>query len=248
MLVIRGELLKRYPNAVIYAHRACWQREAVTAADEDARTLRRSGRDRQHRRAPARLVDAAEEELKPPTTKVLTPLYEAKVDPDIYFFGFDLTVEDAKGGDGSHPDDDPGLVLRHQGTARRATIRTRRRPAGPDPGVERPVLAEDRHRSRAVHRSRGGTGHAAVAARAPTTRSSRSSRTTGTSPGAGRHDLGRAGLHTVPGAGAGRPSTLPRCSPRGAVTDFDDLRGATAAGPAGARRRRRRHRRDPRAA
>ena len=27
MLVIRGELLKRYPNAVIYAHRACWQRK-----------------------------------------------------------------------------------------------------------------------------------------------------------------------------------------------------------------------------
>ena len=26
MLSIRGELLKRYPNAVIYAHRACWQR------------------------------------------------------------------------------------------------------------------------------------------------------------------------------------------------------------------------------
>jgi hypothetical protein len=26
VLVIRGELLKRYPTAVIYAHRACWQR------------------------------------------------------------------------------------------------------------------------------------------------------------------------------------------------------------------------------
>ena len=25
MLVIRGELLKRYPNAVIYAHRAVWR-------------------------------------------------------------------------------------------------------------------------------------------------------------------------------------------------------------------------------
>ena len=27
VLVIRGELLKRYPTAVIYAHRACWQRK-----------------------------------------------------------------------------------------------------------------------------------------------------------------------------------------------------------------------------
>jgi len=29
---------------------------------------------------------------RPAQDKVLTPLYEAKVDPDIYFFGFDLTV------------------------------------------------------------------------------------------------------------------------------------------------------------
>jgi hypothetical protein len=39
---------------------------------------------------------------------VRSPLYEAKADPDIYFFGFDLTVEEAKGGTGEHPDDDPG--------------------------------------------------------------------------------------------------------------------------------------------
>ena len=37
-----------------------------------------------------------------------TPLFEAKVDPDIYFFGFDLTVEDVIGGTGEHPTDDPG--------------------------------------------------------------------------------------------------------------------------------------------
>ena len=48
------------------------------------------------------------EEASPPRTKVLTPLYEAKVDPDIYFFGFDLTVEKAKGGTGENPADDPG--------------------------------------------------------------------------------------------------------------------------------------------
>jgi hypothetical protein len=52
-------------------------------------------------------LTAAEEE-KPPRTKVLTPLFEAKVDPDIYFFGFDLTAAKAKGGSGEHPDDDPG--------------------------------------------------------------------------------------------------------------------------------------------
>lgn len=35
-------------------------------------------------------------------------MYEAKVDPDIYFFGFDLTVEQAKDGTGENPGDDPG--------------------------------------------------------------------------------------------------------------------------------------------
>ena len=36
------------------------------------------------------------------------PLYEAKADPDIYFFGFDLTVAEAIGGDGKNPNDDAG--------------------------------------------------------------------------------------------------------------------------------------------
>ena len=52
-------------------------------------------------------LTAAEEE-NPPRSKVRTPLYEAKVDPDIYFFGFDLTADEAKGGTGEQPDDDPG--------------------------------------------------------------------------------------------------------------------------------------------
>jgi hypothetical protein len=107
VLVIRGELLKRYPNAVVYAHRACWQRKSVTPADAGALPCDRSGAiDNTVERRFATLT-AAEEE-KPPRTKVLTPLYEAKVDPDIYFFGFDLTVDEAKGGTGENPDDDPG--------------------------------------------------------------------------------------------------------------------------------------------
>ena len=35
-------------------------------------------------------------------------MFEAKVDPDIYFFGFDLTVEDVIGGTGENINDDPG--------------------------------------------------------------------------------------------------------------------------------------------
>jgi hypothetical protein len=107
VLVIRGELLKRYPNAVIYAHRACWQRKEDTPADETKVPCDRSGEiDNTVERRFATLTPA--EEDNPPRSKVLTPLYEAKVDPDIYFFGFDLTVEDAKGGTGENPNDDPG--------------------------------------------------------------------------------------------------------------------------------------------
>lgn len=107
VLVIRGELLKRYPNAVIYAHRACWQRKKVTSADENREPCERSGAiDNTKERRLVALSSA--EEAKPPRTKVLTPLYEAKVDPDIYFIGFDLTPSDAKGGTGENPNDDPG--------------------------------------------------------------------------------------------------------------------------------------------
>jgi hypothetical protein len=107
VLVIRGELLKRYPNAVIYAHRACWQRKTVTSADHNLLPCDRSGAiDNTVERRFATLTAA--EEDNPPHSKVLTPLYEAKVDPDIYFFGFDLTVAQARGGTGENPNDDPG--------------------------------------------------------------------------------------------------------------------------------------------
>jgi hypothetical protein len=94
VLVIRGELLKRYPTAVIYAHRAVWQLKPDGTPDPSLERLL------------APLTDA--EEANPPRTKVRTPLYDARVDPDIYFFGFDLTVAEAKGGTGENPTDDPG--------------------------------------------------------------------------------------------------------------------------------------------
>jgi len=108
VLVIRGELLKRYPTAVIYAHRACWQRrDDGTATDRARHPCDRSGSvDNTKERRLVELTD--EEEVDPPPSKVLMPLYEAKVDPDIYFFGFDLTAPDAKGGTGANPGDDPG--------------------------------------------------------------------------------------------------------------------------------------------
>lgn len=97
VLVIRGELLKRYPNAVIYAHRAEWPRVGNVPNGAIDRTRQRD------------LVDlpAAEAE-QPPADKLRLPLYEAKVDPDIYFFGFDLTAEAVLGGSGDSDTDDPG--------------------------------------------------------------------------------------------------------------------------------------------
>lgn len=82
VLAIRGELLKRYPTAVIYAHRADWQRTSGVI-------------DKSLIRTPVEL--SAAEEANPPRDKVKTPLYEAKVEPDITFFGFDLTVPEARG-------------------------------------------------------------------------------------------------------------------------------------------------------
>jgi hypothetical protein len=90
VLAIRGELLKKYPSAVIYAHRAAWERTG-TAID---------------RSKPRRLADLPAG--TPPRDLVKTPLYEAKVDPDVYFFGFDLTAEGARGGQLADGEEDPG--------------------------------------------------------------------------------------------------------------------------------------------
>ena len=88
VLAIRGDLLKKYPTTVIYAHRAKW------ATDEEGERVLSEPRD---------LDDDG-----PEAETIKTPLYEAKVDPDIYFFGFDLDVVEAKGGSGEEDDDEPG--------------------------------------------------------------------------------------------------------------------------------------------
>ena len=83
VLSIRGELLKRYPTAVIYAHKAAWQTKPDGSIDQSLI------------RIPVPLSPA--EETNPPRDKVKTPLYEAKVDPDITFLGFDLTTKEVRG-------------------------------------------------------------------------------------------------------------------------------------------------------
>jgi hypothetical protein len=98
VLVIRGELLKRYPTAVVYAHKAKWQMKKNpdgTPTGEIDNTVERDLED-----IPPGMED------RPPRDIVKTPLYSAKIEPDIYFFGFDLTAEVAKGSDGTHPGDE----------------------------------------------------------------------------------------------------------------------------------------------
>jgi hypothetical protein len=82
VLVIRGELLKKYPTAVIYVQKAG-----------------RGGAGLE----PVELTPL--EEANPPPAKVRMPLFDAKLEPDIYFFGFDLTVAEALGGTSADPDD-----------------------------------------------------------------------------------------------------------------------------------------------
>jgi hypothetical protein len=85
VLVIRGELLKKYPNAIISAQPALWQLAGGKPDKSKERVL--------------------DESVAP-----LTPLYEARVAPDLFFFGFALTAEQARGDDSV--DDKPGWFFR----------------------------------------------------------------------------------------------------------------------------------------
>ncbi|MFD3458313.1 hypothetical protein ACFWVM_01245 [Nocardia fluminea] len=84
VLTVRGELLKKYPNTVIYAQKA---HLAHTSSGAPAST-----------RPPVIRPVTTEAEM---TAEIRFPLFTAEVDPDIRFFGFDLTVEQAMGAD--HP-------------------------------------------------------------------------------------------------------------------------------------------------
>jgi hypothetical protein len=78
VLVVRGDLFKHYPNTVVYAQKA-----VAGEKETDPPVINLVLTDEQF-----------EKELK-------FPLYKAEVQPDIKFFGFDLTIEEAKGDDPS---------------------------------------------------------------------------------------------------------------------------------------------------
>jgi hypothetical protein len=80
VLIVRGELLKKYPDTVIFAQHA---KMVGKVREPDWLT--------------------AAEEAQPPRSKTRTPLYAAQPEDDIFFFGFDLTIDEVKGTGG-----DPG--------------------------------------------------------------------------------------------------------------------------------------------
>lgn len=105
VLVIRGELLKKYPNAIIYAQKAKWDTKTV------------NGQIVPDNLKPRRLAEEGDLGLEAEERDYRrTPIYEAQVKPDIYFFGFDLTVEEARGDKGDSADDDAGwfFVIQEQ--------------------------------------------------------------------------------------------------------------------------------------
>ncbi|HEV7509948.1 MAG TPA: hypothetical protein VGS07_34065 [Thermoanaerobaculia bacterium] len=79
VLVIRGDLLKRYPNTYIYAQQAKWgtddRANRLVLSDEKGELFAQNKKD------PA----------------LRFPLYRARVAPDIHFIGFDLTLDDVRG-------------------------------------------------------------------------------------------------------------------------------------------------------
>jgi hypothetical protein len=86
VLVIRGELLKRYPNTVIYAQKAFDDGKGNNIIHD---------------------YDLPPDQFDRETK---FPLFKAEIDPDLRFFGFDLTIEKAKGQENSHdfPNDKRG--------------------------------------------------------------------------------------------------------------------------------------------
>jgi len=82
VLTIRGELLKKYPNTLVYAQKAhlAHDKQGHPLPDHD----------------PVLATVATEADVE---REIKFPAFKASVEPDIRFFGFDLTVAQARGAD-----------------------------------------------------------------------------------------------------------------------------------------------------
>jgi hypothetical protein len=88
VLLVRGELLKKYPNTIVYAQKA--------------HIFKRNG-------APDPREDPVVQEVKTDAdmkAEIRFPIFHAEVEPDIRFFGFELTPRQAKGADNPQTETD----------------------------------------------------------------------------------------------------------------------------------------------
>ena len=79
VLVLRGDLLKRYPNTFIYAQRPQWgtglRANRLVLSDETGELFATT----------------------PTDSRLRFPLYKARIAPDLHFLGFDLTIDEVRG-------------------------------------------------------------------------------------------------------------------------------------------------------
>jgi hypothetical protein len=85
VLAIRGELLKKYPNAMVYARKAIWQTKVENSVIKPDSTKPRLA-------DPLALAWTGSAE----NPYLKTPIFSARVD-DMMFIGFSLSATDAKG-------------------------------------------------------------------------------------------------------------------------------------------------------
>ncbi len=81
VLVVRGELLKKYPNTIIYAQKAHIYKDPTTGGPNGTQE-------------PVIIDVQTEADMH---GEIKFPMFKADIDPDYKFFGFDLTREDARG-------------------------------------------------------------------------------------------------------------------------------------------------------
>jgi hypothetical protein len=84
VLMIRGDLFKKYPQATLFAARGAF-----------------------HEDSPVSPANAT----KYPTSTVLYPAFSARLEPDVLFLGFDLTINEALGKDANGQYVDPGYFF-----------------------------------------------------------------------------------------------------------------------------------------
>jgi hypothetical protein len=80
VMVVRGELLKKYPNTIIYAQKAHIYKDKEGNPDPS--------------HEPVVVEVQTESEMM---TEIKFPIFKADINPDLRFFGFDLTIPQARG-------------------------------------------------------------------------------------------------------------------------------------------------------